>query len=74
NLWTEYISNEAKLEYMLFPRISALAEALWTPKEKKDWDGFTKRLPAILKRYALWKVRFSTAYYNLQPTIKTLPD
>lgn len=73
NLWTEYISNEAKLEYMLFPRISALAEALWTPKEKKDWDGFTKRLPAILKRYALWKVRFSTAYYNLQPTIKTLP-
>lgn len=73
NLWSEYISNEAKLEYMLFPRISALAEALWSPKEKKDWEGFSKRLPGIIKRYALWKVKFSTAYYDLQPAIKSLP-
>ena len=61
NLWTEYISNPAKLEYMLFPRMTALSEVLWSPQENKDWNDFQKRLPVQLKRYDLWKVNYSKA-------------
>lgn len=54
NLWTEYISNTKKLEYMLFPRMTALSEVLWSPKESKDWNGFNKKLATQFKRYDFW--------------------
>lgn len=43
NLWTEYISTEEHVEYMLYPRVLALAELGWCMAEAKDWDRF---LPA----------------------------
>ncbi len=49
NLWTEYIDSEQHLEYMAFPRVMALAELCWTPKEKKDFPDFLKRLDAHRK-------------------------
>ena len=39
-LWTEYIDNWSHAEYMLMPRLCAMAEALWTPDERKDWPRF----------------------------------
>ena len=38
NLWTEYISDELTVEYMLLPRLCALAETLWSPKASRDWQ------------------------------------
>jgi hexosaminidase len=70
NLWSEYISNEKKLEYMLFPRISALSEVLWSPKINRNWNNFEKRLPGLMERYTLWGVQYSTAFYDLQPTVQ----
>lgn len=35
NVWTEYMKNEEKIAYMIFPRIAALSELLWTPLDKK---------------------------------------
>jgi len=64
NLWTEYISNGKKAEYMMFPRVSALSEVLWSPKEKKNWDGFKQRLPAIEKRYELWQALYNPKGLN----------
>ena len=58
NVWTEYISNTAKLEYMIFPRMSALAEVLWSPKESRNYAEFEKHLPEIYKRYDFWGVNF----------------
>ena len=69
NMWSEYINNTSKLEYMLFPRISALSEVLWSPREKRDWPAFEAKLPGLLDRYRLWKTNFSTAYFDLQPTV-----
>ena len=40
NLWTEYIPDDAQLEYMLLPRLAALAEVQWTLPENKSWDRF----------------------------------
>lgn len=44
NVWTEYIATTKYAEYMLFPRVCALAEVVWTPKEKKDFTDFSKRM------------------------------
>ncbi len=42
NLWTEYIETPSKVEYMLFPRVYALAEIAWTPLAKKDLKNFSE--------------------------------
>lgn len=71
-LWTEYISNPAKVEYMLFPRLSALSEVLWSPKEHRNWENFQKRLPYQFKRYDLWQANYSLEYFkarNLDPAL-----
>ncbi|WP_251620089.1 family 20 glycosylhydrolase [Odoribacter lunatus] len=46
NLWTEYIPTPEHLEYMAFPRTLALAEVVWSPKEKKDDEDFKRRVQA----------------------------
>lgn len=48
NLWTEYISDEATVEYMLLPRLCALAETVWSPAASRDWGSFLHRLKAQL--------------------------
>ncbi|MBB5439130.1 hexosaminidase [Pedobacter sp. AK017] len=62
NLWSEYIANPAKAEYMLFPRLDALSEILWSPKEKRNYDDFLNRLKMQFKRYDLMKVNYSKKY------------
>lgn len=41
NVWTEYMTNTAKVEYMILPRIYALSEIAWTPLNRKDWTNFS---------------------------------
>lgn len=62
NLWTEYISNPSKAEYMLFPRLTALSEVLWSQKGKRDWNAFRKKMPAIIAHYEQWGINYSKAY------------
>ena len=58
NVWTEYMAYPSKVEYMIFPRMSALAEVLWTPKNKKNKADFMNRLKSQEKRYDLWGVNY----------------
>ncbi|MES2777349.1 MAG: beta-N-acetylhexosaminidase [Bacteroidota bacterium] len=51
NVWTEYIANEAKLDYMILPRLAAMSEVLWTAKENKNWNEFVPRMRHEFKRY-----------------------
>jgi hexosaminidase len=49
NLWTEYIPTENKVEYMILPRMMALAEVAWTAPANKNYKDFTEtRLPGHL--------------------------
>jgi hexosaminidase len=51
NLWTEYITTEAKVEYMILPRMLALSEVAWTPMANKNYKDFSEtRLPQHLAR------------------------
>jgi hexosaminidase len=72
NVWTEYMANTAKVEYMIFPRMTALAEVLWSPKEQRNWSDFERRLLSQFKRYDLWKANYSRAYYDLTGQIRSL--
>ena len=51
NLWTEYVSDGRHAEYMALPRLAALAEAVWSPKTRRDWEDFAGRIRALLARY-----------------------
>ncbi|HEY4112058.1 family 20 glycosylhydrolase [Puia sp.] len=62
NVWTEYMTNPRKVEYMLFPRLSALSEVLWSPKETRNWPDFERRLQTQYQRYALWHSNYYRAY------------
>lgn len=62
NLWSEYIGNAAKVEYMLFPRMDALSEIQWSQKEQKNYLDFLKRLKTQFKRYDLMGITYSKRY------------
>lgn len=66
NLWTEYVKNDRKLEYMIFPRMTALSEVLWSKKELKNWDDFQPRLKTQLKRFDLWNINYSKADWKVE--------
>ncbi len=57
-LWTEYMTEPRKVEYMAFPRMSALAEVVWTPAELKDYADFRARLETHLLRLKALDVNF----------------
>ncbi|WP_407520358.1 beta-N-acetylhexosaminidase [Lacibacter sp. MH-610] len=66
NVWTEYMNNTKKIEYMIFPRMAALSEVLWSTKENKSWEDFEKRLPVHMKQYEMMGLNYSKAYYDLE--------
>lgn len=65
NLWTEYIRTGEHLDYMSFPRLSALSEVMWTDKKNRDWPGFMRRLEIQKKRYATMGIKYSDSDANV---------
>jgi hexosaminidase len=43
-LWTETVSTEEQLEWMIWPRLAAIAELAWSPRSTHDWEHFRERL------------------------------
>ena len=67
NVWTEYMPTYEHTEYMIYPRILALAEIGWSPADKKDWNNFHSR--------ALKAVKTLQAHgYNPFPLDKEIGD
>jgi hexosaminidase len=64
-MWTETISNRADFEYMLFPRITAVAEIGWSPQEKRNWENYQRKLK---DHYLRWD-QMNINYYK-SPQIK----
>ena len=58
NVWTEYMSNTDRIEYMVYPRASAIAETAWSPKSAKNFADFEKRLKTHAKRLDNLKVNY----------------
>lgn len=74
NVWTEYMASEAKVEYMIFPRMAALSEAVWTAPKQKDYKAFLNRLEKVLvPLYKKQKINYCRSYkvWNVNsPAIK----
>ena len=51
NVWTEYMKTSDYVEYMILPRMTALSEVVWSPKESKDWGDFKARLNSMKAHY-----------------------
>ena len=62
-VWTEYMPTPARVEYMAWPRMCAIAESGWT-KAEKDWDGFTRRLETHLGRLDRLDVGYCHAFWD----------
>lgn len=58
NVWTEYLTNENKVEYMVFPRLCAMSEVLWSPKETRSYSDFLVRLDAEFKRLEKFRINY----------------
>jgi hexosaminidase len=50
NVWTEYMKTPETVEYMVFPRLLAMSEVVWSQAENKNFDDFKKRLSAHFAR------------------------
>jgi hexosaminidase len=50
NVWTEYMKTPQYVEYMALPRMTALAEVTWSPKEKRNYTDFMRRMQMQYKR------------------------
>jgi hexosaminidase len=68
--WTEYMESPQKVEYMVFPRISALAEVVWTRKENKDWNNFVARMSKQYARYDQRGVKYAKIPFDIGLELK----
>jgi len=68
NLWTEYIPTYEQVEYMVYPRATALAEIGWSTVEEKDFPDFVSRLSHHLKRLQFAGINTANHLYDLSFT------
>ena len=66
NVWTEYINTPQHVEYMVLPRMMALAEVLWSPKEKRNEKDFLRRTEAEFPRLTRMGVTYSPSIYQVE--------
>lgn len=71
NVWTEYILNEKHVEYMAVPRIAALAEVLWLPKEQKSETDFLNRLQTHFLLLDKLNINYAKAIYKVEQKVNT---
>lgn len=73
NVWSEYMPTTQQVEYMILPRMAALAEVQWTEPEKKDYNDFTKRLPQLMNIYQHDGLNYAKHVFEIEDTYKSNP-
>lgn len=74
NLWTEQVPSIPQVEYMTYPRAFAIAESMWTPRNKKDWNGFVGRVEDHFKRFDQASTNYSPSLYDPIITVRKNKD
>lgn len=65
NVWTEFINTSEHLEYMLLPRMCAVAECLWSSQNNKDWNNFRHKIEFHKKR--LTSMGYNVCWGSFKP-------
>lgn len=71
NVWTEYMRTTDQVEYMVFPRAIALAEVLWSPKNRRNYDNFVSRLQTHFNRLDRMDVNYAKRLYDVDIAFKS---
>jgi len=58
SMWTETVQTKERADFMIFPRLTAIAEAAWTDEVNKDFEHYKRRLESVLKRYDVWGINY----------------
>jgi len=74
NLWTEQVYNIRQAEYMTWPRGFAIAESVWSPKEKKNWANFFARTEKHFERLDIAETKYAPSVYDPIFTVKRSSD
>jgi hexosaminidase len=69
NLWSEQLFNYRHLQYMIYPRIFAVAESVWSPDNQKNWNDFVERVEDQMVRLDQANIKFAPSMY--EPIIDT---
>ncbi len=69
NQWTEYISTPAKAQYMTYPRMQAIAEIAWTPRELKNFNSFVQRLIPHMARWKSEGISFGNHLFDVKTSV-----
>ena len=69
-MWTEFCNKPEDVDYLVFPRLAALAEVAWTRPEKKDWASFLKGMDSFNEHLAAKGIAYARSMYNIQHTVK----
>ena len=64
NIWTEQMPNTRHLQYMTWPRGLAIAESVWSPKEKKNWTSFVQKVEQQFKRFDVREIKYAPSMYD----------
>ncbi|HET9826194.1 MAG TPA: family 20 glycosylhydrolase [Chitinophagaceae bacterium] len=64
NLWTEQVYNMRHEQYMVWPRAFAIAEAVWSPKERRNWNGFVPRVEKQFERFDVAEKKYAPSMYD----------
>ena len=64
NLWTEQIPTTHQVEYMTYPRAFAISESTWSPKSKKNWNSFAKKVEHHFARFDRANVNYAPSMYD----------
>lgn len=70
NLWAEHIPTESHSQYMIFPRLTALSESVWSTKKSKNWDDFSKRLPEMFQRFEHLGINYAKSAYLITSKVE----
>ncbi|HUX20712.1 MAG TPA: beta-N-acetylhexosaminidase [Spirochaetia bacterium] len=65
NVWTEDIDTPERAGYMIFPRLCALAEVLWSPAQARNWEAFKVRLASSIRRLDVLSVTYCMVVESL---------
>lgn len=74
SLWTEFCETQADVEYLLFPRLVALAEGAWSSTDVRNWHRFMPSLDQMLALLQQQQVIVAQSMYNIQHTVTPLDD
>ncbi len=66
NLWTEYVPNFRQVEYMVLPRMDALAEIQWVEPGQKNYEDFLSRMPKMFSIYDLYGCNYARHLFDIQ--------